>query len=293
MILEKTAPVEFNDADNSIVGKIDRGFLSRPLIGKHISFDGRFLHAASSDLSFIWDHLFDDDDDNNNNNNDKNNLNKNNNNLNKNNKKENNKKKNNNNIKNNNKKNNKKKGVKRITFLVNIWLNHKPVSSIPFPEKLIAKLNSRSNLLLTLSPPLHLLNSNYLNNINNNNDNIIINDKNKNNNKKNNKNENNNKNNNQSWKLSNRATISIKGNKEKMGNEKEGTGVVIGLEENGKEKEVKDECEGKLKIMNWKFRQAKKHNVVVPIPVDTLSKLDPLFDSFSFLYSRGVKAELL
>lgn len=36
---------------NGVSGKAARAWLSRPGLGKHISFDGRYLHAAPSDLA--------------------------------------------------------------------------------------------------------------------------------------------------------------------------------------------------------------------------------------------------
>jgi hypothetical protein len=86
------------------------GLVSFPIQGKHLSFDGRYLHAAPSDL--LTDGLFEeqckvdkpDDMD--------------------------------------------KKGMKllerrhrRVTFLVNIWLNYKPFNVNPFPETMISNLS--------------------------------------------------------------------------------------------------------------------------------------------------------
>jgi len=50
VMLNKTAPTGY---DENISGTADQCFLSRPKIGKHSSFDGRFLHSAPMELS-LW-----------------------------------------------------------------------------------------------------------------------------------------------------------------------------------------------------------------------------------------------
>ncbi len=74
-------------------GLIDRGmngaFISWPRRGKHLSFDGRFLHGAPSNLQ------------------------------------------------------KKLSQDVRVTFLVNIWLHHKPLGVEPFPEAFIHLLNKK------------------------------------------------------------------------------------------------------------------------------------------------------
>ena len=89
VILNKAGCLRSGD-DHS--GTANRAILSKPLIGKHIKFDGRFLHAAPSNL--IPENKL--------------------------------------------KLNQKEKEVVkektyRITFLVNIWLNHIPRKAVPFP----------------------------------------------------------------------------------------------------------------------------------------------------------------
>ena len=77
----------------------EAGYVSCPKIGKHLSFDGRLLHAAPSELvkpevlvklgqqNMEW------------------------------------------------------VGHRRVTFLVNIWLNHRSIGVQPFPEALVGKLS--------------------------------------------------------------------------------------------------------------------------------------------------------
>ena len=79
-------------------GSANRAILSKPLIGKHIKFDGRLLHAAPSNL--IPDNKSD-----------------------------------------------RKEKTQRITFLVNIWLNHIPRKAVPYPE------GSLRNFAISLLPP--------------------------------------------------------------------------------------------------------------------------------------------
>jgi hypothetical protein len=51
-VMEKTAPPR---PDESIVGPAHCAYVSRPHFGKHISFDGRFLHFASTDALVMFD----------------------------------------------------------------------------------------------------------------------------------------------------------------------------------------------------------------------------------------------
>jgi len=50
VMLSKTAPTEYT---KDFSGTADQMFISRPRIGKHSSFDGRFLHSAPMELS-LW-----------------------------------------------------------------------------------------------------------------------------------------------------------------------------------------------------------------------------------------------
>ena len=99
--------------DSPIQEENVEGFVSWPKAGKHVCFDGRFLHAAPPDLmesgaferqiKFDTDPSCDDDDE----------------------------------IR-------KKKLVRRyrrVTFLVNIWLNYSPFEVKPFPESMVDKLS--------------------------------------------------------------------------------------------------------------------------------------------------------
>jgi hypothetical protein len=85
------------------------GFVSWPATGKHTSFDGRFLHAAPCDLMeeglFEKQMHFDE--------------------------------------KSNDEKFNKiqRRRHRRVTFLVNIWLNYRPFDVQPFPETMIDKMS--------------------------------------------------------------------------------------------------------------------------------------------------------
>jgi len=102
---------ETND-DGSSQSNVVEGYVSWPERGKHLSFDGRYLHAAPSDVmeeglferQCSYDVTSEMDD-----------------------------------------KTKKVLGRKhrRVTFLVNIWLNYKPFNVNPFPETMIEKLSKR------------------------------------------------------------------------------------------------------------------------------------------------------
>jgi hypothetical protein len=89
-----------------------QGFLSWPRFGKHLSFDGRYLHAAPSDLMekgafekqchIPVDNPTPDD------------------------------------------QKKLKRRYRRVTFLVNVWLNHKPFGIKPFPDTMIDKLSGHA-----------------------------------------------------------------------------------------------------------------------------------------------------
>ena len=94
-----------HEADNPV-----EGYVSWPKRGKHLSFDGRYLHAAPSDLMIegIFDKQcqFDTTSD----------------------------------------MDTKTKRIltrqhRRVTFLVNVWLNHKPFNVNPFPKTMIGNLS--------------------------------------------------------------------------------------------------------------------------------------------------------
>ncbi|CAM9299037.1 unnamed protein product [Scytosiphon promiscuus] len=50
IILEKKGPMECEDV-RGVSGESAKAWISRPSLGKHICFDGRFLHAAPADLA--------------------------------------------------------------------------------------------------------------------------------------------------------------------------------------------------------------------------------------------------
>ena len=84
MVFQDSAPDE-----GLLSRKIQEAFISFPKVGKHLSFDGRFLHGAPSDLS--PDSL----------------------------------------------------DKVRVTFLVNIWLHHKPLGVESFPSSMLHTLSNR------------------------------------------------------------------------------------------------------------------------------------------------------
>jgi hypothetical protein len=84
-------------------------YVSCPKKGKHLSFDGRYLHAAPKDL--MPDGLF-----------------------------ENQIKISNDNIKDPSERKKQSRRHRRVTFLVNIWLNYKPFNVDPFPDSMIDKM---------------------------------------------------------------------------------------------------------------------------------------------------------
>jgi len=53
MFLEKCVGSPVVDQD-ILAGPVDRGYISWPLAGKHVSFDGRWLHGAPEDISQIF-----------------------------------------------------------------------------------------------------------------------------------------------------------------------------------------------------------------------------------------------
>ena len=50
VMMDKTCSTDYSE---DISGDANQAFLSRPAFGKHVVFDGRFLHAAPSELS-LW-----------------------------------------------------------------------------------------------------------------------------------------------------------------------------------------------------------------------------------------------
>lgn len=94
--LDRVSPMQKGEPDE-ILGPVPQAFLSRPLAGKHIAFDGRLLHGAPADAN-AW-HA--------------------------------------------------DKGGEgtRVTFLVNVWLNHVPETAEPFPEEKLGQLTGTDAVL--------------------------------------------------------------------------------------------------------------------------------------------------
>jgi len=144
---------------DDLSGGADDMIISRPIFGKHIKFDGRLLHAAPSDLLEEEDSDAEDDDDNSESESSSDDGNDNDsrsgdndsiddinvpNDIDKNeiiNDKD--------NDSDSEDSNSDEGSPKRITFLVNIWLNHMPIQSKLFPEVRLKDL--KSNLLLSSS----------------------------------------------------------------------------------------------------------------------------------------------
>mmetsp|Transcript_5825 Transcript_5825/g.7997 ORF Transcript_5825/g.7997 Transcript_5825/m.7997 type:complete len:389 (+) Transcript_5825:90-1256(+) len=167
LMFEKPGPLLYG---GELSGPVDKAFLSFPKIGKHVCFDGRFLHAAPVEIGELWDQQ-------------KNmshnvctSLEKNTQyrtitedvgNTEKSPRKTKGAKATRKRQKKDPKRQDKKYATKRITFLVNIWLNHKPLLSEPFPEQRISRL---SNLVLPpqtenpweeeIPPEIHISNAN-------------------------------------------------------------------------------------------------------------------------------------
>lgn len=88
-VLEAIEPPEGDGGGASQPLRVTAAYLSRPRVGKHIAFDGRWLHAAPSELRGTLGIL---------------------------------------------PQGSTELGCRRFTFLVNIWVNHKPLSASPFPN---------------------------------------------------------------------------------------------------------------------------------------------------------------
>ena len=111
--LDQTSNKENTNEHENNKNKDVKAFLSWPKRGKHLSFDGRFLHAAPSNLLeknvFHQQIQFQETSD---------------------------------------KAKNKilQRRHRRVTFLVNIWLNFKPVNVNKFPDTMIDKLSKFDNI---------------------------------------------------------------------------------------------------------------------------------------------------
>lgn len=100
MVLTKAAPLRHGER---LEGEIGECFVSRPRVGKHISFDGRLLHAAPAELRPLW--------------------------------------------RGRGTTSTTTKGRKRVSFLVNVWLNHKPRYAEPLDDSMVHQM---------ITPPLPL-----------------------------------------------------------------------------------------------------------------------------------------
>jgi len=86
--------------EDSVAGDVSRGWLSGPALGKHISFDGRWLHGAPTALRDAFQGK-------------------------------------------ERSKGKRKRGQeagRRVTFLVNVWLNHRPDDCTPLPDAACRKM---------------------------------------------------------------------------------------------------------------------------------------------------------
>ena len=114
IIVDKIGCENSDDSHSGHTGK-NGIILSKPSVGKHIKFDGRLLHAAPSSLILG--------DSNQLKNEIKNEI------------------KNEKEVVNEDKKCNSNKSNKRITFLVNIWLNHIPMQARAFPKNSLSQFS--------------------------------------------------------------------------------------------------------------------------------------------------------
>lgn len=118
VVLDKVSPVQ-TGADDCGAGEITAGYISRPVLGKHISFDGRLLHGAPGDLADVFSMQNGEQDDSG-----------------------------------SKKRKRDAKSIqngRRVTFLVNVWLNHKPIDSDPFPEDDLEKLTCIATTPITFN----------------------------------------------------------------------------------------------------------------------------------------------
>mmetsp|Transcript_1484 Transcript_1484/g.2261 ORF Transcript_1484/g.2261 Transcript_1484/m.2261 type:complete len:344 (+) Transcript_1484:1-1032(+) len=129
-----------NTGNNTTTDDVDdEGYLCWPRLGKHLSFDGRYLHAAPPDFlaKGEWESQIDVVPENTNNTNDRILA-------------------------------QRRRRRRRVTFLVNIWINHKPFNVEPFPEPMIEKLTKHnedfqlfpSNTSTLPAPTLQIINNN-------------------------------------------------------------------------------------------------------------------------------------
>lgn len=118
LILNKKSPPPSDVQKSSLLEPIQQGWLSHPIMGKHIAFDGRFLHGAPAtffpSLSLSKSHLTDTEPD----------------------------------AKRRRLEDDKESHEelispgKRVTFLVNVWLNHCPIDAELLDDELVSQMKS-------------------------------------------------------------------------------------------------------------------------------------------------------
>lgn len=111
LVVDKCSPPPSDEEKKSLNGSVNKAWLSHPCFGKHIAFDGRFLHGGPGEFFPSVDKKHIDDS------------------------KQKAKK-----LK--VEKNTNEPSVKRVTFMVNIWLNHCPLESEPLEYEVIDKLTT-------------------------------------------------------------------------------------------------------------------------------------------------------
>jgi hypothetical protein len=129
LVLNKRSPPPTDVEKKSLNGSIDQAWLSCPMIGKHIAFDGRLLHGApgfffpSFNQTVIDTAEEEEDED----------------------KPPSKKRKLENEtvVSSNTNGNNMNMGAKRITFMVNIWLNHCPIDADLIDETLCSQIKTK------------------------------------------------------------------------------------------------------------------------------------------------------
>ena len=120
-VMNKRSPPPTDVEKKSLNGSIDKGWISYPMLGKHISFDGRLLHGAIGTFNSK-------------------NIPNNNNDHNDNNTKEPSSKRRK--VDEVEIQNSNESETKRITFMVNVWLNHCPIDAELIDDELCSKMKT-------------------------------------------------------------------------------------------------------------------------------------------------------
>ena len=120
LILDKRSPPPADTEKKSLGGNIAKAWLSHPRFGKHVAFDGRLLHGAPGEFFPAVTKSRDDDESS----------------------EPKAKRAKVDGTKDNNDENNELSG-KRITFLVNIWLNHCPIDADIMDDDIVSKLTTK------------------------------------------------------------------------------------------------------------------------------------------------------